>query len=184
MVMHDKVIVVLRDGTETTLENWQKMYGLKPGSDSIGRFFSLKDKRLAADIKEYGKLVVNELLIRVLDAYREATGEPAIINSFNRNDAKQKSLVEAGFRAAVFSPHVEKMASDVDTVSKEQTYKRVEILREVAAQLRIKIRIGFQEYLNKGQTFIHIDVCPEFYAPGKPYNQKIHPAAWEMAISW
>jgi len=182
--MIDKITVVLKDGTETSLVNWQKLYGLPVGSNKVGIHFSLDDNKLREDLKEYGALVVNEQLIRVLDAFRDKLGVPVNINSFNRSREKQVSLVKAGYRAAVFSPHEAKMAADVDTTSKEQTLQWVRILKEVSLEVGIKVRIGFMDYLNNGQSFIHIDVCPEYFAPGKPFNKKTHPSAWEQVITW
>lgn len=179
------VKVILKDGTTTTLDAWQKLYGLPVGSDKIGIYYSLKDPQLVKELKEYGELVVNELLIRVLDAYRELKGKPNTINAFNRNEAHQKELFQRGYRTAVFSPHVVKMAADNDTVTNAETDSCVKLFQEVSKNLGIAIRIGYKEYKQLKQTFIHVDVCPEYYAKGKPYYSQPHPPAWEMAgLTW
>ncbi|HTF21011.1 MAG TPA: hypothetical protein VK658_23210, partial [Chryseolinea sp.] len=147
----------------------------------------------------------------VLDGYRQAIGQPVFLNSFNRNEAKQAQLKKAGFKAASKSPHVVKLAADVDTpglneiihkrgynavvmTPELQKEARLEMMRinydsaitmkQVAAALQIKVRIGHKQYLEIGQTFIHVDVCPEYYAPGKPFHKLGHPLAWEESITW
>lgn len=201
--MKEKVKVILRDGSTTALEQWQILYGLDTASDKIGRFFSLSEHRFKTDIDLFGELVVNELLMRVLDKYREFTKHAVVINSFNRTQEKQDQLRKNKFRAASHSPHVAKMAADVDTpgifelmvdkgwskekASKEAAkinYDEVILMRQAAAALQIKIRIGHKEYLQIGQTFFHVDVCPEFYAKGKPFHEYPHPAVWEKETQW
>jgi hypothetical protein len=213
--MIEQVKVILRDGSQIRLSDWQSLYGLRPYSNEIGRYFSLTESRFQKDIDDYGELIVHELLMRVLDGYREAMNQSTSVNSFNRNKAKQAELTAHGYRTATHSPHeVHKDAAgkfehgatavDVDTpgiddlkknrpdVSRDELWKvavkinreSVRILKEVANKLKITIRIGNEEYLEKGQTFIHFDVAPEFYAPGKPWNKFPHPAAWEKKTTW
>lgn len=178
------VKVVLKDGSEITLGQWQKLYGLPVGSDKIGMHYSLKEPIFQRDIKDYGVLVVNSILIEVMDQLREETGESQKVNAFNRSKAKQLALRKSGMRAAVTSPHEYFMAADLDTVSKVQTKERVKQLQAVAKRLGYKIRIGFEQYLSDGFTFIHVDVCPEFYGKGKPFHNQPHPPVWEQAITW
>lgn len=182
--MRDKVKAVLRNGSEVTLDEWQKIYGLTVDSDKIGRYFSLTEARFTADIKKYGELVVNELLMTVLDAFRESVGRPVRINSFNRNEEHQKYLHDLGFKAATYSPHVVKLAADIDTETPEQTREWVKYMKQVSSILGINVRIGSEQYLKHYQTFIHVDVCPEYYAPGMPYHFHPHPSAWEAVTSW
>ncbi len=146
--------------------------------------YSLDEPIFKRDLKDYGVLIVNSVLMEVMDQLREETGESQKVNAFNRNEAKQLSLRQSGMRAAIVSPHVAKMAADVDTVSKSQTYERVKILQGIAQRLGIKIRLGFEDYFKSGFTFIHIDVCPEFYGKGKPFHNQPHPPVWEQAITW
>jgi hypothetical protein len=200
----EKVKVILSDGTETTLNNWQKIYGLKLHSPLIGKYFSLNEARFQKDLSNYGELIVSELLIRVLDEYRKQLGQPVIINSFNRSEAKQVNLKAQGLRAATHSPHVAKLAADIDTPgilelashgapesptelwkkAMEINRERVKILEKVSDDLGIHTRIGNEEYLRAKQTFIHVDVCPEYFAKGKPWNDRFHPLAWEKSITW
>lgn len=196
--------IITKEGTEISLIEWQQCYGLEVGSKSIGVFFSIDEDEFQDNIRDYGKLVVNELLIRFMDGYRALTDSPAIVNSFNRNDTKQLSLNDRGLRAAKFSPHVVFMAVDLDTpginelkkefpkLSDSQLWERaVKINRhrvilalEVAKKLGIKMRFGSEQYLKDGNTFIHADVCPEYYAPDKPFHHHIHPIQWESELRW
>ncbi len=182
--MINKVVVVLRSGQEITLVEWQKIYGLQIGSDSVGKYFSLRDHKLRQDLEDYDKLVVNELLIRVLDAFRENLKKPVVINSFNRSEAKQLDLEKRGFKTAKVSPHVVFMAADLNCTSPEMVRDFVKRLRIVSKNLGIKIRIGSEEYLRIGMTFVHVDVCPEYFGVGKPFNKKQHPQPWEVVVEW
>jgi hypothetical protein len=177
-----KIITVI--GTEIPLEQWQQIYGLEIGSTQIGRFFDATEHKFSEDIQRYGVLIVNELLIRLLDHFRATIKQPVTINSFNRDENKQKELQESGYKAAAYSPHVAKMAADIDTKSPEQTRAWAIMLQRCAIELHIKIRIGYEQYLKAGQTFIHVDVCPEFYAPGRPFNKQFHPVQWEKVTNW
>ncbi len=183
----ENVTVILRDGSETTLEAWQKLYGLPIGSNSIGKHFSLNDSKIAENLRQYKKVVVNELLMRVMDAYRDMSGKPCILNAFNRSQKKQEELQnDDRFAAATYSPHVVYMAADIDTKDREDTINMAGLLITVAAKLGIKIRVGYKEYLNlpTPMTFVHIDVCPEYYAKGKPFHEIKHPVQWENQITW
>jgi hypothetical protein len=211
--MVDKVKVILKDGRIVRLSDWQMMYGLKPYSNDIGKHFSLSEKRFQEDLADYGELYLHELLIRLWDGYREAIGSATHLNSLNRNHDKQLQLKAQGARAAEFSPHeVHKSvstfihggtASDIDTPGIEDLRRTrpgtdadlwqvalkinrdsARVMREVSKKLKINVRIGYEQYLDKGQTFIHVDVAPEFYAPGKPWNKYFHPIQWEKPITW
>ena len=178
------VIILTREDKYIPLQQWQEQYGLEGGSTKIGRHFSYTEPKFKEDLKEFGKLIVCEPLIKVMDRYRELIDEPVSVNSFNRTEEKQAQLTEKGFRTAKVSPHVEKMAADLDTLDAEGTYIRVAKLKQAARELGISIRIGYKDYLVHGQTFIHLDVCPEYYATGKPRFHDHHPAQWENSIEW
>lgn len=171
-------------GTFMTHEDFQKGYGLEVGSDQIGKYFSATEPRFAKDIQEYDELIVSIPLIKLLDAFREAVKQSVNINSFNRNDAKQAQLKADGFRTAKYSPHVVKLAADIDTTSPEQTRAWAVVLRRCAIDLGLRVRIGYKDYLAHGQTFIHVDVCPEYYAGNKVWHHIPHPEVWENVIEW
>jgi hypothetical protein len=179
-----KVIVVTREDKQISLEEWQEKYGLLMNSAQIGRNFSYKESKFQEDIKNYGVLYVNELLIRVLDAARDKWGKPLIVNSFNRNAEKQAELKAQGLKAATYSPHVVYLAADIDTKTPEESRKLAKVIRAAAESIGIKVRLGFEQYIAAGQTFVHVDVCPEYYAKGKPRAKQEHPTAWESPINW
>jgi len=182
--MTSPITIINKAGLPIPLEEWQKQYGLIVGSDEIGRFFKASESRFAQDIQQYHGLIVNELLMRVLDHFRATIKKPITINSFNRDEKKQQELKEAGYKAATYSPHVVKMAADIDTKSPEESRAYAIMLQRCALELNIKIRIGYEQYIKAGQTFVHVDVCPEYYAPGKPLNKTFHPVQWEKVITW
>lgn len=182
--MSAPINVILKSGAEVSLEVWQKEYGLDVGSDQLGKYFNATESRFAKDIQEFGFLYVNELLMRVMDAFRETVRQPVRINSFNRSAQKQAELKTAGYKTATHSPHMVFMAADIDTNSYEQTRAWAMVVQRVAIDLNIKVRIGYKQYIEAEQTFIHVDVCPEYYAPGKPFHNRPHPAAWEQVKNW
>ena len=174
----NKFTITTKNGELIPLNQWQNIYGLAVETAFIGKFFKIGE----ASIKDGGK--VSELVIRVLDRYRELKGKPVVVNSLDRSEAHQKELIQQGYRAATFSPHVYNMAADIDTASKPDTMNQVILLQKAANELGIKIRIGYKQYMADGSTFIHFDVCPEYYAAGKPFNYKQHPKVWEQEITW
>jgi hypothetical protein len=202
--MTDKVKVLLPDGVYISLFQWQELYGLKKYSKQISKYFSLNEDRFQQDIALFGELIVCADLMRIVDRYRELVGEPTTFNSFNRNADYQKKLTEQGYRTASFSPHEVKLAGDIDTPGQKELAKkfpgenpekiwamacelnrsRTKLMCRAADELGIKARIGNEQYLREKQTFIHVDVCPEYYAPGKPWHKLLHPRQWESPISW
>lgn len=182
---YEKVVILTKDDTYINLEQWQNRYGLPVGSSQIGKHFYFTEFKFNEDIERYGKLIVCEPLMMIMDEYRELKGKPVSINSFNRDEKKQEELTEAGMRTATHSPHVEKMAVDMDTLTKEDTYDQVKTLRQAALKTGISHRIGFQQYLNAGQSFIHLDVAPLYYGKGGPRHEEQHPGAWEInKLEW
>lgn len=178
------VIVTTKEGLEISLKDWQKKYGLPENSTKIGKFFSTTERKFQQDIKDYGTLRVNELLMRFMDRLREKWKKPLIVNSFNRSPEKQAQLQADGYRAANYSPHMVYMAVDLDTTSALESRMLANMGEGVAKELGLKVRIGVEDYIKAGQTFVHFDVCPEFYAKGKPFHGQTHPIQWEAAIRW
>lgn len=172
------VHVITYEDQLISLGEWQGLYDLS--GDQIGKYFRLRERRFSLDLELYGALHVCEPLMYVMDLTRKRWGRPIIVNSFNRNEAKQAELRAAGLRAAVTSPHVVYLAADLDTTSKEETRELAHTLLQAARDLKIKVRIGYTQYLAEGSTFVHVDVCPEYYAPGSPRHEQPHPSAWEI----
>jgi hypothetical protein len=181
---HTKVFVLMPDGNEVVLSQWQRENGYEVGSARIAKHFWFTESKFMQDIQDYGRLVVCEPLMKVADKYRDLKAASIKVNSFNRNHAKQQSLLAGGYKAAQVSPHEYFLAMDVDTDTEHETRLNAAMIREAAKQLGIKVRIGFEQYLKNNQTFIHIDVCPEYFAAGGPWNHLKHPPQWESEIQW
>ena len=170
--------IILATGEHVSLDIWQKLYGLKVGSAQIGKHFEIGERSIPNGV------IVSAILIQVLDQARIIKGKPVSLNSLSRTQTRQEELIAEGKRAAATSPHVVYMAADTDTTSAEETKQFVKQLKEAAQMLGFKIRIGWKKYIQDGDTFVHVDVCPEYYAKGKPYHHKPHPAAWEVEMEW
>lgn len=181
---YDKVLILTKDDTFISLEAWQNIYGLNIGSSEIGKHYKFTEPKFMEDLERYGMLIVCEPLIKVLDRYRELIDEINNINSFNRDEKKQDELKAAGFKTATNSPHVVKMAADCDTYSQSDTLIKVDRMKQAGIDCKIKIRIGYQQYLDEGQTFIHVDVCPMYYGKDMNRHNEPHPKAWENVITW
>jgi hypothetical protein len=194
--------VILDSGKEVSLTEWQLLYDIIAGSPKIGKYFSLTERKFQADLKEFGKLYVCAPLIEVADEFRARWGKPLTVNSFNRSKEKQEALRKAGARAAAYSPHEVYLAMDIDTpgiddilkiepkLTRQQAWERaiqinrdmVQVLKKVGKDLNFKIRIGSETYLKDGDTFIHLDVCPEYYGKGKPWESRPHPPQWKNEL--
>ncbi len=198
MTQFKNVKVLIASGALIDLEDWQKQYGIPVGSDFIGKYFSLEEPRFKQDLFEFGVLIVNAPLMVVMDRIRQLYG-PLTISSYNRTEAYQKKLLEEpdtkGLRAET-SPHVAKMAADLDVKTMKDVLNLVPLARQASKDTGIPIRIGHQAYFRKSieveetkgikdtWTFVHIDVCPLFYAKGMPFHEQPHPVPWELQIEW
>jgi hypothetical protein len=129
-------------------------------------------------------------LLLAWELVRKAWGKPIKINSGARSPGKQNALLEAGFRAAEFSPHVVRferlpsgeiiiyrpcLAFDLGTKSADESRLLAECIRQTVPMARI----FWRRYLPS--TFVHFDVAPllryfpeRCLAPG----EKALPAAW------
>ena len=171
-----------------------------PTAPKLGKFFSANERKFQDDLRRYGSLIVCEELIQVLDSFREEVGEVVTVTSFNRDDKKQAELNDnPAYKAATYSPHVVKLAADITTASlialaTEPRLRKVLItimtnyyvptLKRVAKELGIRIRIGYKQYLDNGQQFIHLDVCPEYFGKGHIWYDRPHPSPWGQEITW
>lgn len=135
-------------------------------------------QRMAPRKIELESLIETENDQRLLSAYKE---ELAVINSRLRAET---------------SPHVAKMAADLDVKTRQDVLNLVPVVRRAIVETGIPVRIGHKLYLAKSievektqgkkdtWTFVHIDVCPLFYAKGMPFHEQPHPAPWEYQIEW
>lgn len=197
--MRDKVKILTLTGEHISLDQWQQLYKLDVGSNQIGKFFSLTESRFNRDIVLYGELIVAEPLMKVADRARELWDRPLTFSSFNRSQAKQDELradPDGGSLRAETSPHVVKLAGDFDLKTRAEVLAFVPVLQQAAKDVHVSIRIGYREYLKKSEevekatgrrdewTFVHGDVCPEYYGKGKPWHDVPHPTSWEYAAIW
>ena len=145
--------IITAEGEILDLAVWQKQKGYS--ENQLGTYFSTKENKLSNE-----SWYLHEYLFLILDKLREYAQKPIIINSAYRTSAEQKELQKNNEGAVNNSPHVWGLAIDIDTKSNRETETYVRILRIVAKELMLKIRIGFTQYKNMTppKTFIHIDV--------------------------
>jgi len=170
--------IILEDGSKVSLDVWQQMYGLRRGSNEVGKYFKVGEPHFVFGME------VSSILIKLLDRVREIRKEPSIINSLGRNHAKQLELVKNGNRAASVSTHEFNIAADHDTKSNAESDQLVKVIEQAAKELKIKVRIGCEDYKKKGQTLVHVDVAPEYFAKGKPWHHIAHPEPFEREARW
>jgi hypothetical protein len=119
-----------------------------------------------------------------MDEVRVGYGKSLKLNSLDRTKQEQAQLKAQGYRAAENSTHEWGFGADIDTTSNEDTDKLVKIIEEVSKRTGIKIRIGWKKYKLDGNTFVHLDVAPEYFGKGKALqNIKVHPA-WTVEARW
>lgn len=165
------------NGRLQDLKEWQQFRGIK--GDKLSANFN------ASEFDCEGELIISEVLIDFLQVLRDRWGKFLKINSGYRTDAKQTALKKAGYKTATTSPHIQGMAADLDTTSADETKRLAALAESVARFMKLPIRIGYKQYLNAGQTFVHIDVCPHYFAKGRPLHDTEHPSAWEIPyLSW
>lgn len=182
--LHTKVFILLTSGKQVPLADWQTEQGYQAGSARISKHFWFTESKFMQDLQDYGKLVVCESLMRVADKYRDLKAAPVHVNSFNRSREKQLKLHQEGYKAASLSPHEFFLAMDVDTDTEEEAKLNAAMVRAAADMLGIKVRIGYKQYLANKQTFIHIDVCPEYFGKKGVWHSVKHPPQWENEIIW
>ena len=146
--------------------------------------FSVSERIFQQNLHDYGSVFICSELFYILDKTREFKKEPMILSSLNRSEKKQQQLITQGARAAQSSPHVVKLAADIDCSGKADTLRTVQFIREAMQDTGIKCRIGFQKYLAVGQTLVHVDVCPEYFAEGEIWHTQLHPKVWEQALEF
>lgn len=179
-MQNEKVVILTAEDKYLSLVEWQNKNGFSGGA--IGKHFSISEDRFQRDINLFGKLVVCEPLMKVLDAVRVEIKRPIALNSFNRTEEYQDKLTEQGYRTAKVSPHVQKLAADIDTANEADTMVVVAAIIKVSKTLSIPVRIGYRDYLHHGQTFVHVDVCPLYYGVDRLRHDEEHPKAWEIHL--
>lgn len=171
--------IIMQNGQVIPLETWQDLQGLPAEFITVNYrldYYSILSGNIFEnfEISCYVLQIINALYDK---GYKE-------INSLYRTDARQKILLRENKNAAKISPHVFGMAADIDAKDTKQTIELSSIIKTIAAGYGIKIRVGFTQYIANKNSFVHFDVCPEYYAKNKPYHNTNHPPQWENKIEW
>lgn len=176
--------IIKKDGKIVDLRTWQVYYDLDNLS-MIGKFFSINEKPFKSHVLIKEDYLISETLIKIIDETRNEFGKPIHLSRVFSTPSQQDAIKKQyGSVAAKISPHEEGMGADIDVNTRSEVMAIVKILRMIARQDMIKIRIGHDTYLKKGMTIVHVDVCPEYFAKGKPYHERKHPLPWENQIEW
>jgi len=124
-----------------------------------GEFFKAAELYDAPPYEPEEKLIFGPIL-QVADEIRRRWGRPIPCTSGVRTPEKQRLLIRRGLSTAKHSPHVYRIAMDLDVATPQETRDLAALARRVSKDLGIPIRIGWMLYLRRGQTFIHIDCGP------------------------
>jgi uncharacterized protein YcbK (DUF882 family) len=172
--------IILKDGSRITLSEYQRLNDLPAWA--VADHFSVDEYHIG----RFQPFEYSELLLNLVEAFRVKIGKPVKVGAGYRTLEYQAQLQKnPNLIAAKTSPHTVGMAFDLDTATWTETKQYVALLKETANELGLKIRLGYAEYWNKKkQTFVHVDVCPEYYAAGQPYHSQPHPPQWERVIEW
>jgi len=157
--------------TIVPLDEWQKQQGIPANRISQHVIMGVDNVMCGDDV------ILSGQLIRVFEGLRAKLGKPIRITSGYRSQTKQDQLRAGGYRAAVTSPHVRGYALDLAYDGETDMIRMLAILRDEPG-----IRIGWKEYRNAGQSFIHIDVAPLAYAV---LADRSFPLAWRSpGLEW
>lgn len=173
--------IILENGQVIDLATWQEGRGLP--ADKLSKNFQVAE---FVDVND-GSLLISEVLIDFLQVLRDKTGTPVKVSYKGgyRTESTQKGMQATNSNAATNSPHVKGMAGDVDRPTIKSTREFAKLALETAKEIGIGIRVGYLDYLSKGQSFVHIDVCPEYYGMDGPYVPSKFPAAWSIPyLTW
>jgi hypothetical protein len=184
-----------QEGHMHTIQEWHQwtFNGSPPSPNAITQNFSLNETKFKQDLAQYGKLNVCVELMFLLQAIRFELGEAITITSFNRNEAKQAELQKnPNYKAAGTSPHVYFMAADIvpaSVIKAKTTADKTRAIKAAAERIWPIIRkrggrMGVDQYIANGQHFIHIDMCPVFFGPGKLINEGAMPPPWKISQRW
>lgn len=162
------------------LVDWQNMNHL-PSSHLAPHIHLLND-----NVTDNGDIIMNELLINIFEEIREKVGKPIKINSGYRSEKKQAELIKQGYKAAEVSPHCQGWALDLDYGDTLDGRMLLACARNIRSVHNGYIRIGYKQYLDAGQSFIHIDIAPYCYEKLKgKFNGKELPSHWkELYAEW
>lgn len=114
--------------------------------------------------------IAYELLFGRFKEIRESWGGPLQISSGYRCTDYQGLLIKQGKSRSPYSVHIFGLALDIDVHDDADVRKLVKIVEMIDPDLRI----GYKEYLEKMQSFIHIDMG---YLISPKYSQVLREGA-------
>lgn len=172
--------ILKKDGSVIELRKWQyEVYPALTASNKVSPHLSIKELSFQNEFE------MSELTIDVFEIIREKWGNPLAINAAWRTKEHQADLRKRGYRAAMISPHEYGYALDLDTTSPAETMQLLKVIRAVKNYYCPFIRIGWEDYLKDGNTFIHFDIAPFYHRPeGIFYDTKKYPVQWQTAGEW
>lgn len=139
------------------------------------------DERNRFGLKSAGNLYLSRSLLNLLQRVRIIHNKPISISSAYRSDEYQKRIQSTNKNAVSNSPHPFGLAVDIAIGTKKNGDQLVKLLVQEAKEINLPIRLLYAHYKH---SFIHIDVCPFFFQPGRAWhnkpcpinNRKAHPA--------
>jgi hypothetical protein len=127
--------------------------------------------------------VISRKLLSVFEDLRAMWGKPLQINSAWRSAKKQLNLNATNPNSALYSPHQEGLAFDIDCDNNPSVVDQlVNLLRDLSK--KTPLRIGWLEYRNSGSNFVHFDVAPFYYGYSGVWNHKACPKQWREVNEW
>ena len=170
--------IILANGELILLEDWKK----RNKNTGLAEFFSIRE--FPFNRKEW---ILHEDLFMIIDELRRRAHKHIRINSAYRTFSEQKRLLDNGnYKAAKVSPHTYGLAVDIDTVNYSETLHYVELLKKICSDAHIQYRIGYRTYHKIGQSFVHIDICPNLFCKGKVWEEYTNiPSPWKIhGLEW
>ena len=116
------------------------------------------------------KNTVPTIYVPLLEAFKDIRtrwGGPIKISSGYRCVKHSKQMFEDGISSAYLSTHVFGMALDLDMPNEEAVKSLVKLIEKYQPELRI----GYNSYLYRGQSLIHIDMG---FLISPPYSRKLY----------
>ena len=109
-------------------------------------------------------------LFEAFEDIRTRWGKPIRISSGYRCIKYSKQMYEDGISSAYLSTHAFGMALDLDVPDEEAVKSLVKLIEKYQPELRI----GYNSYLCRGQSLVHIDTG---FLVSPPYSKKLYRGA-------
>jgi uncharacterized protein YcbK (DUF882 family) len=127
-------------------------------------------KKLPPGLDVHLPAFVFHLLFTRFEEIRKQWGKPLNITSGYRCPDYQRFLWNASKSDSPISVHIFGLALDISVGTKDEVKRLVSIAEGIDSELRL----GFQQYLKSGQTFMHMDVG---YLISPVFDVKLHEGA-------